>query len=91
MGRDTLTLQQPSRLAQALGFGHALHGDIAHRDIAAICDKLANDLSSHSAATPGHDCDLAQKVLHATSSHLSLTPIIAALTQIGRTIRRPLS
>src|SRR5260370_21736364 len=69
-------LRQAPRLAEPLRFCHRVRKDIAHRDIAAFGDQLANELSAHTRAAASHDCDPAREILHTRTSlgfrHLSL-------------------
>jgi hypothetical protein len=61
---DAQALRQPHRLAEPLRFCHCVRKDVAHRDIAAFRDQLANELSAHTRAAAGDDCDPACKILH---------------------------
>jgi hypothetical protein len=58
--RNTQSLGQPVGLAEPLRFRHCRRKDVAHRDIAALGDQLANELSSHSRAATGDDCNPGQ-------------------------------
>ena len=62
--RDTQTLWQAGRLAQALGFRHAAGGHIAHRDGAALGHQLTHEFAAHARAAAGHHGDPAGKVFH---------------------------
>jgi hypothetical protein len=76
MRRDAQALRQPLRLAEPPRFSHRVRKDIAHRDIAAFGDQLANELSAHTRAAASHDCDPACEILHTRTSlgfrHLSM-------------------
>src|SRR6516162_9864209 len=58
------SLRQPRCLAQPPGFRHAFFDDIAHRDIAGLSNQLADELSPHSRAAAGNDCDPAREFFH---------------------------
>src|SRR6516225_3219963 len=58
------SLRQPRCLAQPPGFHHAFFDDIAHRDIAGLSGQLADELSPHSRAAAGNDCDPAREFFH---------------------------
>src|SRR5271165_3499945 len=57
-------LRQARRLAEPLGFRHRVRKDVTHRDIAAFGDQLADELSAHTRAAAGDDCNPACKILH---------------------------
>src|SRR5712671_5680435 len=62
--RNTQSLRQPVGLAEPLRFRHCRRKDVAHRDIAALGDQLANELSPHSAAATSDDGYPACEILH---------------------------
>jgi hypothetical protein len=57
-------LRQPVGLAEPLRFRHRVGKDIARRDIAALGDQLANELSPHPGAATGDDRDPSFEILH---------------------------
>ena len=79
-GGDAQALRQPFHLAQPLGLGHGVGGDIAHRDIAALGNQLARQLAPHARAAPGDDSDLSGKILHGRS--LSF-PVLTVAVSVG--------
>jgi hypothetical protein len=64
MGGDPQTLRQPVDFAKLSGFRHCPFGHIAHCDIAALGNELANKLSPHSGTAAGDNRDPAGKILH---------------------------
>src|SRR5271166_2226942 len=61
---DAQALRQARRLAEPLRFRHRVRKDVTHRDIAAFGDQLADELSAHTRAAAGDDCNPACKILH---------------------------
>ena len=64
MRGDAKALRQLFRLAQPLGLGHRLQGNVAHRDIAAFGHELAREFAAHARAASGDHGKLSGKVLH---------------------------
>src|SRR5450631_4350805 len=68
MGGDAQALWQPLDLTKTLGLRHRIRRNIAHRDVAALGDKLARQFAAHACAAPGNDRNLSGKILHGVRS-----------------------
>ena len=64
MGGDAQPLRQLFDLAEPFGFRQGGGRNVAHRDIAAFCDKLTGQLPTHTRAAASDDSYLTGKILH---------------------------
>ncbi len=64
MRGDAQPLRQFFCLAHALGLGHRLQGNVAHRDVAAFGHELAREFAAHARAASGDHGKLSGKILH---------------------------
>jgi hypothetical protein len=75
MGGDTQALRQLLALAEPLGLGHGVGGDVADRDIAALSDELPGQLATHARTASGDDGAFSDEILHGrTPSRWAISP-----------------